>query len=259
MQQEERESTPLSGSSAGDSTTSNSEGASTDFQSQNTKLRQELARAKEIMRQAAPVAQLGEMLQNAPGSKAIIEKLKEGKPLTEKQQETAAEELKAGGLTEERIVALLDENSVKLEKRMYEGRKAEKAMDVLHKRAMEEFPGYENIYQSSEWAEIEDIVLAQAQRAFNDGRNIIPDDEPDPYWWIKKRAWGILKANNPKLGEKPAGKSESERQGAIASQSAKSGGAPEAREENDEIPGYIKNLGTRRYGGRLSDLRPKNR
>lgn len=258
MQPEEQGSAPLSGASAGDSTTSNLEGTSPDLQSQNTKLRQELARAKEIMRQAAGVAELGERLQNAPGSAAIIEKLKAGKPLTDKQAEAATEELAASGLTKAEIKEMLAESHKELEQRMYEGRKAEKAMDVLHKRAMKEFPGYENIYQSSEWAEIEDIVLAQAQKAFNDGRNIIPDDETDPYWWIKKRAWGILKANNPNLGEKPAGKTESERQGAIAGQAAKQGGAPEAR-DNEDIPDYVKNLGTRRHGGRLSDLRPKNR
>jgi hypothetical protein len=253
---EEQMSTPQGGASSGDSITNNPEGASNDLQSQNTKLRQELARAKEIMRQAAPIAQLGEALQNAPGSEAIIAKLQKGEPLTDKQAAAATEELRATtNLTEERIVELLEENSKKLEQRMWEGQKAEREMDALHKRAMKEFPGYENVYQSQEFKRLEDLVLSQAQRAFNDGRTVIPDDEPDPYWWIKKEAWSILKAKNPELAEKPAGKTESERQGAIAGQSGKSGGAPEA--QKDDLPDYVKNLNTRKYGGRLSDLKRK--
>ena len=255
---EEQMSTPQGGPSSGDSTTNNPEGASNDLQSQNTKLRQELARAKEIMQQAAPVAQLGDMLQRAPGGKEIIERLQANKPLTGKQTDAAAEKLRAEGVSEERIVELLQQGFQKFEEDSRLGREAEREIQALHERAKKEFPGYENVYKSQEFKRLEDIVLTQAQRAFKEGRSVIPGDEPDPYWWIKKEAWKILKAKNPEmLTEKPAGKTEAERRGAISSQSGKSGGAPEAQQ--DDLPDYVKNLGTRKFGGRLSDLRGKSR
>jgi len=252
MQPEEQMSAPRSGSSSGDSTTS--EGASTDLQSQNTTLRQELARAKDIMRQAAPIAQLGEMLQNAPGSEAIIAKLRNKQPLTERQAVTATEELRAGGMSKAEIKELLDENARTLEQRMWEGRKAERDMEALNNRAKKEFPGYENVYRSAAFGRLRNIVIAEVQS----DPSVIPAGESDPYWWVEAEAWKILKAKNPELIEKPAGKTEPERRGAISGQSTKSGGAPEAQ-DNDELPDYVKNLGTRRYGGRLSDLRPKGR
>jgi len=207
------------------------------------------------MRQAAPIAQLGELLQNAEGSAEIIEKLKAGQPLTAAERKEARDELHdTTNLTMKQIDELLDKKLQKLETSLWEGQKAEKEMDSLHQRAMKEFPGYENIYKSPEFKRLQSYVLNDAQ---NDP-TLIPADEPDPYWWIIKESIGILEAKNPGLfKEKAASKSESERKGAIAGQSQRSGGAPETQE--DQIPDYIKNLGSRKFGGRLSDLRPKKR
>lgn len=249
MPQDERELTSPREPSTGESTT---EGAPNDLQSQNTKLRQENARAKEIMRQAHPIALLGEKLQNAEGGAAIIKKLEKGIPLTAEDKAVAKEA--AGPVTEERIKEILDESNQNLEQRMFAGRKAEQEMDTLHKRAIKEFPGYENVYRSPEFKRLQNYVLADVQ---NDP-SIVPPGE-DIGWWIQAETWKTLKAKNPEMLERPAGKSEEERQGEIAGQATtRSGGAPDATQDKDEIPGYVKNLGTRRYGGRLSDLRPKS-
>lgn len=255
---EDQMTSPLGGPASADSDNVNPEGASTDLQADNTRLRQELAKSKQVQNDVLPFVQFAVAVRDAPGGKAIIEKANkaraEGKPLvlTDLQEEKVAAAAKATDtpVSEEKLGEILNGAFTQFEQRLFEKDKATEAIQGIYARGKEELPGYENLYKTPEWRRRKAVILTMAQQ----DPSMVPDDESDPYWWIEKETYATLAAQNPDIGKvKPAKKTESERRGAIAGVSHKSAGAPE--ETEDGLPDYVKKLrdGTNRPGKTLAN------
>lgn len=234
-----------------------SNGAAHDFRAEATRLRQELAKVKDLNRQATPYVNLALALKNAPGGAEIIEKLQKGEPLTAKQEATleraGAASPSTSGLTTEQLAQLLDEKLITFEQRMFQSREAEKQMEKLHQRAAKEFPGYEEVRHDPKWKNGLKTVLAMIEQEVLE----VPEDEPDPYWFAISHNWRTLMP--PEAGKvKRATKSESERQGAIVKASPKSAAAPEETELPEEqafARRPIRRAGVTGFGKSLQDIR----
>ena len=122
-----------------------------DWRAENTRLRQQLKRAQDLNREALPLAQLGVALQQANGGQAIIEKLQKGEDLTAAQEANLEKQAEAAGFSQEQIDELLGKAAQNFEQRLWESRKAERAMEKLHSWAKKEYPGYEETYESPQW------------------------------------------------------------------------------------------------------------
>ncbi len=247
------------GSSSAGSETNNPEGASTDLQADNTRLRQDNAKLKQVQNDVLPFVKLAVAIRDAPGGQAIIDKVEkaraEGKPvdLTDLQKEKVEAAAQATGtpLSEEKLGEILNGAFTQFEQKLWDKDNAKQAVQVIYDRAKKELPGYENIYKTPEWNRRKAVILAMAQQ----DPSMIPDDEPDPYYWVEKETYATMAAQNPDIGKvKPAKKTEAERRGAIAGVSHKSAGAPE--ESEDDLPDYVKKLrdGTNRPGKTLASL-----
>ncbi len=255
---------PEEGAASADSTQQdvNPEGASTDLQAENTRLRQENARNKQVMAQARDYVDVALLLDKAPGGKEIITKLlkskESGEPvnLTQAQQakvEDATAAAGATGITPDQLAEAFD----KYEQKTFDRENAREANRVLHDRAIEELPGFESMYKSDVWARKKSVILALAQA----DPSIIPEaDADDAYWWLYKETHAQLVSQNPDVGKvKRVGKPESERRGAIVGVSQQSAAAPEEIEEN--LPSHVKFLKSResRKGKTLTSLYGKTR
>lgn len=210
-------------------------GASTDWRAENTRLRQELAKVKDLNRQAVPFVNLALALKNAPGGADIIEKLHRGEALSAKEEKqvakAASESPEADRLSVEQLEALFDRKLTVFEQRMFEAREAEKQMEKLHQRAAKEFVGYDELRHTPEWKRRLQVMLGMIENRAVE----VPDEEPDPYWFALSETWATLKQENPEIGKtRRAGKSESERQGAIVKASSRSAAAPEEEELPEE-------------------------
>lgn len=207
------------------------ESATTDWKAESTRLRQELAKVRQLNRQATPLAQLGYALQNAPGGDAIIEKLVKGEPLTAKETKTvekASEASGGNGLSLEAIEEVLEKKLTNFERKQLERQRSEVAMQRLHERGKKELPGYEEIYQTPEWNRRLNTILRMAETE----EGFVPDEEADPYWYVIQETYATLAKQNPNIGKvKPAKKTESERKGAISKTAGQSAGAPEEDSE----------------------------
>jgi hypothetical protein len=215
----------------------------TDWRAENTQLRQQLKHAQDLNRQAAPLVQTALALQATPGGNVIVDKLQKimagDKTVTltatqEKKLEKAQEEAETTGMSEERVKQILDEASQGFEQRLWESRKAEKAMDALHEWAGKEYPGYGDLHVTTEWNENLALVLDAIQK----GTLTVPEGK-DPYKFALGHNYGWLKSLNPDIGkEKPSKKTEQDRRAAISQSSVQAGGV--VPEESDDIPDYAK-------------------
>jgi hypothetical protein len=260
---EQQTMSPEEGAASADSNQDvNPDGASTDLQAENTRLRQENARNKQIQQRALPYVQGFIELEKATGGKDIIAKLEKAREkgvpanLTQEEQakveDAAAAAGVAPGITAEQLTAALDQH----EQKTFDRENARDAVRRLQERGIKELPGYESLYRTPEWARKKSVVLALAQ---NDP-SIIPDDETDAYWWVEKETYEQLASKNPDIGKvKRVGKKESDRRGAIAGVSQQSAAAPEETEDN--LPAYVKKLrdGTNRPGKSLATHYRKKR
>jgi hypothetical protein len=234
-------------------------GASTDWRAENTRLRQELSKVRDLNRQAIPFVNLAIALKQAPGGADIIAKLERGEALTAKQEATVTKvteaESERTGVSVEALEKLLDSKLFTFEQRLQEGERAKEALKDLYSRADKELPGLREVLQTPEGKRRLNVILGMISQQAID----VPDDEPDPYWWSFKEVYATLRAENPDIGKtKKAAKTEAERRGAIVKASPKSAGAPEEEQLPEDqafarrpirrsgIGGYGKSLGEAR-------------
>ena len=216
----------------------------TDWRAESTRQSQRAKKAEDLNRQAWPYVQTAMALQKAPGGNAIIEKLQKGEPLTatqEKKLDKAKEEAGTTGMSEEQVGKMLETASQNFEQRLYESRKAEKAMDSLNEWARTaktksgtlKYSGYDELSTSPEWNEHLGTILDAIQK----GTLNVPDDWSDPYKYAVHQNYGWLKALNPDIGkEKPTKKTEKDRRAAISQSTVQAGGV--APEDSDELPDW---------------------
>lgn len=221
-----------------------------------TRLRQDLAKSRDLNREAQPLVQLAQTLWNAPGGKEIVERLRKGQPLTAAQAQQVQDTATGGGpvpsyMTPEAIQEVIRKELQQYAQSEWETRKAEKEMAQLDKRASEELEGYDNLKDQPEWNEQLGIVINMIeQRAL-----IPPDDEPDPIYWAIKKTHQTLTGLKP--GEKkvrPAKKTEAERRAAIAGQAGRQGGSPEDSSDEPDHPdlAWAKSRGSATIGKSFS-------
>ena len=235
------------------------QGASTDWRAENTRLRQELARTKDTLRQVHPLAELGHAIKQAPGGAEIIRRLEKGEPLTAKQEQVvqrAAETTSdTTGWSEEKLAAMLKADREALREELRAERRAEEDMRELDAKAAKELPGYEELRKTPGWKKRLSVVL----NLIGNEAIAVPDDEPNPYYFAIKEAYETILANNPELGKiKKVPKSESERRGAIVKASPKSSGAPEEEEIPEELAFArrpIRRTGIGGFGKSLQEIR----
>jgi len=232
-------------------------GADPDWRAEATKLKQELAKAKDINRQVQPYAQLGWALQNAKGSAKIIEKLSKGEELTDAQIAAVEKSGVAEGLTKAEVVALLEENrkltAQEVGQRIWTAQNAQKVTERMHQRLAKDLPGYENIYDTPEFSRRWNLVHQQ----INDGHLEIPADI-EPFDFIARHVYDWIAFDNPEIGKlKPAKKSEGERKGQLLRTSPKSEAAPEEgnRELAEAIRERVPPGGKSKVGLSLQELR----
>ena len=210
----------------------------TDWRAENTRLRQELKKAKDLNREALPFAQLGVALQQAPGGDKIVEKLRKGEALTAAQEaklEKAQEQTGTAALSPEQIQKMLDSAAQTFEQRYWESRKAERAMESLHKWAGEKYAGYDELHTTPQWNQHLSTVLA----AIEHGTLELPDDWSDPYRYAVHQTYAWVKSLNPDVGKKvPAKKTEKERRSAISQSSVDASGV--APEDSDQLPEWAR-------------------
>lgn len=215
-----------------------SDSGSVDWRAETTRLQQRLKKAEDINRNNLPFAQLGYALQNAKGGNKIIEKLQKGEALTvaeEKQLEEAKGETGSTSLSLEQVEELLKKQAQELDQRWFESRKAERAMEKLQQWAVKTYPGWEEVFETPEWNQHLNSVLASIEQ----GVLQVPESEPDPYKFAWKQTAGWLKSMNPELGKKtPAKKTEKQRREAISGTSVDAGGV--TPEDSEEIPEYAR-------------------
>lgn len=233
------------------------EGTATDWHAEATRLRQELAQAKDTMRQVQGYAQLGYALRNAKGSEKIIEKLSKGEELTDAQKAAVEKSGAEQGLTTDQIASLLEENSKKVaqevEQRIWAQRKAERNVEKMHLKMAKELPGYENIYDSPEFARRWDRLYNEVQ----EGHLEIPHDE-EPFDFLAKRTYDWFKFENPEIGKmKPAKRTDAERRSAMMRAGAKSEAVPEEgnRELEEALREAVPPGGKSKVGRSLQELR----
>ncbi len=260
---EQQTMSPEEGAASADSKQDvNPEGASTDLQADNTRLRQEIARNRQVMANAREYVEVAIQLDKAPGGKEIIAKLlkqkETGEPvnLTQAQQAKVEDATAAAGaptgVTAEQLTEALDV----FEQRTFDRENAREANRKIQERAIKELPGYESLYQTPEWLSRKDTIMNLVRA----DPNRVPAKETDAYWWVEKETYRTLAVENPDIGKVTrTGKPESERRGAIAGVSQKSAAAPEETEEN--LPSHVKHLKTReaRKGKSLTSLYRKTR
>jgi len=166
----------------------------------------------------------------------IIEKLQKGEPLTaaqEKKLEKAQSEAGTTGMSEEQVGKMLETAAQSFEQRLWESRKAEKAMDTLNTWASKKYPGYDELHTSPEWNEHLGTIL----EAIQEGSLRITDDWSDHYKYAVHQNYAWLKAVNPDIGkEKPSKKTENDRRAAISQSSVQAGGV--APEDSDAVPDW---------------------
>jgi hypothetical protein len=206
-----------------------------------TRLRQDLAKSRDLNREAQPLVQLAIALSQAPGGEEIIRKVKAGEPLTvaeEKKVAAVADSATGGqtaGLTAESIQKLVRAELQQYAQADWETRKAEREMSSLNEKASKELEGYEALTSGDNlerWNTALNTVLALME-----SKSLVPPvDEPDAIYWAIKHTHQNLTGLKP--GEKrvtPAKKTEQERLGSIAGQAGSQGGAPE-EDKSDNSP-----------------------
>src|SRR3989304_4646716 len=114
-------------------------GASHDFRAENTRLRQELAKVKDLNRQAVPWVNLAVALKQATGGAEIIARLEKGEALTAKQE--AAVEKATGVDTKNVSVEELQNMFLTLEQRLERREGAKEDLKAMNARADKEMPG----------------------------------------------------------------------------------------------------------------------
>lgn len=237
-----------------------------DLLAETTRLREKLAESRDLNRQAEPLVQLAQALYNTPGGKEIIQKLKEGKPLTATQQNAAAaanatSQAIADGVTPggqstvgihpDEVRKMMREEFRAFEEHQWNSRKAEREMEALEAKAEEELDGYGKLRNTKRWKQSLNTTLALMEQRTLD----VPDEEDDALYWAVKHTYQTLTGMAP--GEKkvtPAKKTESQRRAAIAGQQGKSGGAPEEPEEHANNPdlAWARSRGTGTLGKSFS-------
>lgn len=222
-----------------------------DFRAEATKLRQELAKVKELNRQAVPFVNLAMALKQAPGGAEIISRLERGEALTAKQEATVERVADAKNLTSEELQQMF----MTLEQRLEAREQAKESLKDMNARADAEMPGLTDVLKTAEGKRRLNVVIEMLrQEAIT-----LPDDEPDPYWFAYKHVYGTLRSENPDIGKvKKVQKTEAERRGAIVKASPKSAGAP----EEEEIPADlafarrpIRRTGIGGFGKSLGEIR----
>lgn len=221
---------PESGQASGEPT-----GSTDSLLAEVTRLRQDLARSRDMNLEAQPLVKLAQDLWKAPGGKEIIEKLRRGEPLTAAQAKQVTDQATGGGptpsyMTPEAVQEVIRKELQQFAQADWETRKAEKEMAQLDARAAEELEGYENLRDKPEWNDQLGIVINMMEQKVL----IPPADEPDPIYWAIKKTYQTLTGLKP--GEKkkrPAKDTEQERRAAIAAQAGRQGGSPEDDSEPD--------------------------
>ena len=228
-------------------------GASHDFRAENTRLRQELAKVKDLNRQAVPWVNLAVALKQATGGAEIIARLEKGEALTAKQE--AAVEKATGVDTKNVSVEELQNMFLTLEQRLEAREAAKEDLKTMNARADKEMPGLTDVLKTSEGKRRLNVVIEMIrQEAIN-----VPDDEPDPYWFAYKHVYGTLRSENPEIGKvKKVQKTEAERRGAIVKASPKGAGAPEEEEIPEDLAFArrpIRRTGIGGFGKSLGEIR----
>jgi hypothetical protein len=213
------------------------EGSEGYWRGKATQYQQQLKKAQDLNREATPYVQTAMALQAAPGGNEIIDKLQKGESLTptqEKKLEKAQEDAGTSGMSKEQIEEMLATSAQNFEQRLWEQRKAEKAMDELHEWAGKKYPGYQELHTTDEW----NTKLGTILDAIQAGKLRVPEGD-DAYKHAIDQTYGWLKGLNPNIGkEKPSKKTEKARREAISQSSVEAGGV--APEDSDDVPDYAR-------------------
>lgn len=228
------------------------------LQAKARKLEDELRQSREIHRQAEPVIKLAQALWNAPGGREIIANLRAGKPLTEKQAARVEAVADAGGkatagLTADEVRGIVQDSLTGFRQQSWEERKAEKEIEALHKRASKDLEGYEELAGTKQWNDALNTTLALIEQ-----RSLIPpEEEDDPIYWAVKHTFKVLTGLGPgEKKEKPAGRNEQERRGAIAAQAGRPAGSPDTGKEPSTNQAWASARGRSTVGKSFSSPRP---
>lgn len=229
----EFETNPVQGESSGQSA-NNTESLLAEV----TRLRQDLAKSRDLNRDAKPLVQLAQALYSAPGGREIIAKLERREPLTVAETATAAAAAKDSGqvpnyLTAEQAVGIFRQELQQFQQADYETRKAEREIANMDDRAKKELDGYANIQGTPQWnAGLNTILQMIDSKAIE-----VPSEESDPIWWAIKRNHEMLTGLKPgEVKETPAEMTEAERRAGIAGQAGSRGGAPQTDSDLDKNP-----------------------
>lgn len=207
------------------------------FRSENDRLRGENTRLKQLNQKAVPWVQVALKLNETPEGQAIIQRIVEGKPLTEGQEgkvkdaqtKTASEE----GLTEEKVGQIIEEKLSKVMDSVDAKSAAREAVRELDQWAAKELPGYNNIKRSDLW----NRAFASVEALVQNGVYVVPESEENPYQWMVRKTYNLIKEDNPDMlkTERKAPKSEAERAAEILAAGRKPS-ASSSQDELDKLP-----------------------
>lgn len=217
------------------------------LQSENTKLRQNLAKTEELSSRAVPLVRIAQALINAPGGKEIVEKLERGESLTKKEaaQAAAATSVVADKpLTKKEATELFEgmlEKAVGgFGQTVAAERKAADSMKELDDRATKELEGYQNAKQDPQFQGWVGSVLDQVK----EGTMVLPKGEDNLWWFAVKTAHKVFHSLAPESTKK---KGETDRVAEIlagggskpsSTGSVKSDVPEELKAEIERIRGY---------------------
>lgn len=186
-----------SGESAGE------RGDAGETQTENLRLRQEVARLQGMTQDSLPFVRAVQDLAKSTLGKQVIKKLQKGESVDDllpKEVKELEKEAAKEGLTVEGLTTLLDERDQKLTQNVAEGvrvqMEAKEGVRQLDEWASKEFAGYDKIKGTPAW----NGYLSAAQTAIQEGTLQLPKGK-DPYQELYRRVYNMCVSEDPDIAK----------------------------------------------------------